>query len=107
MEEKGKWLINFMMPSKYDLSSLPVPNDPGIRVYETTPYRTVSVRFSGWGEQHALDYFEKELREFAAINELSITGEPEYAFYDAPYVPAPFRRNEIHFRLDNKNSAPE
>ena len=50
----GEWTINFMMPSEYSIETLPKPTDLDIRIFESTPYRTVSIRFSGRGEMKSL-----------------------------------------------------
>ena len=97
--EKGQWIVNFMMPGKYNKQSLPVPLDDDIRIIETEPYSTVSIRFSGSASKRNLKDHQNKLDEFLLSRKIDITGEPEYAFYDAPFVPPMFRRNEIHYRI--------
>lgn len=95
----GEWTINFMMPSEYSIETLPKPTDLDIRIFESTPYRTVSIRFSGRGEMKSLKKHQAKLDEFVKSQGLKIIGGPEYAFYDAPFVPPILRRNEVHYRL--------
>lgn len=95
----GKWAVNFMMPSEYTLETLPKPTDKDIRIFKSQPYRSVSIRFSGRGTKSNLAKQEKRLTAWIAAQGLAIEGGPEYAFYDAPFIPPMFRRNEIHFRL--------
>jgi hypothetical protein len=96
---EGKWTVNFMMPSEYSLETLPTPTDKDIRIFMSAPYRSVSIRFSGRGTQSNLAKHEKRLSAWIAQQGLEIEGGPEYAFYDAPFIPPMFRRNEIHYRL--------
>lgn len=96
---EGKWTVNFMMPSKYSMQTLPKPTDSDIRIFETKPYRSVSIRFSGRGTKSNLAKQEKRLMTWAAEQGLEIVGNPEYAFYNPPIVPPMFRRNEVHYRL--------
>lgn len=95
----GKWTVNFMMPSEYSMETLPKPTDGDIRIYKSEPYRTVSIRFSGRGKMKSLKKHQDELDTFVAEKGLQIIGGPEYAFYDAPFVPPFLRRNEVHYRL--------
>lgn len=95
----GKWTVNFMMPSEYTMKTLPKPTDGDIRIFKTEPYRTVSIRFSGRSRMNNLNKHQAKLDEFVAANDLKIVGGPEYAFYDAPFVPPMLRRNEVHYRL--------
>lgn len=95
----GEWTVNFMMPSEYTLETLPKPTDSDIRIFESKPYRSVSLRFSGRGTMSNLVKHEKRLMTWVAAQGLEIEGSPEYAFYDAPFIPPMFRRNEVHYRV--------
>jgi hypothetical protein len=99
----GKWTVNFMMPSEYSMETLPKPTDSDIRIYMSEPYRTVSIRFSGRGKMKNLNKHQAKLDEFVAAQGLKIVGGPEYAFYNAPFVPPFLRRNEVHYRLAASN----
>lgn len=99
LEEDGRWSVNFMMPSKYTLETLPKPTDPNIRIFETDPYRTVSIRYNGNNTTKNIATHEAKLIQYVKERGLAVVGTPEYAGYDAPWVPGPFKRNEIHFRL--------
>ena len=95
----GKWTVNFMMPSEYTMETLPKPIDGDIRIFKSQPYRTVSIRFSGRGRMKNLNKHQAKLDTFIAEQGLKVVGGPEYAFYDAPFVPPFLRRNEVHYRL--------
>jgi len=97
--DAAQWTINFMMPSEYTMETLPKPTDADIRLFESEPYMTASVRFSGLGKKKALMKNEAKLREWIDANNHQIISGPEYAFYDAPFVPGFLRRNEVHFRV--------
>jgi hypothetical protein len=38
---------------------------------------------------------EARLRDWIATQRLMPSGEAEFAFYDAPMIPGPLRRNEV------------
>ncbi len=95
----GTWKVNFMMPSKYSKETLPIPLDTDIRIFETAPYRTVSLRFSGSASINNIRKHQEKLNAYMSTKGMTALSGPEYAFYDAPFVPPMFRRNEVHYRI--------
>lgn len=91
----GEYAVQFAMPSRYTLDTLPKPTDERIQLREE-PARVVAVhRYSGtWSEQR---YREREARLRAALarDGLSVTGEPVWARFDPPFQLWFLRRNEI------------
>ena len=98
-DKNGAWTVNFMMPSEYSMETLPKPTDSDIKIFKSQPYRMVSIRFSGPENMKSLTKHQAELDVFVTAQGLKIIGGPEYAFYDAPFVPPFLRRNEVHYRL--------
>jgi DNA gyrase inhibitor GyrI len=90
----GQWRMRFVMPSKYTLETLP-PAPADITLTQMPARRMAAVRFAGNGGARDLTLMEARLREWMAGERLSPAGEAEYAFYDAPMVPGPLRRNEV------------
>jgi len=93
------WVVNFMMPSKYTLETLPIPDNKDIRIRATEPYKAITIEFSGNWKKSKWIRKTEELKAYAKSNNLKISGLPDYAFYDAPFVPGFARRNEVQFRL--------
>jgi DNA gyrase inhibitor GyrI len=92
--QPGEWRMRFVMPSKYTLATLP-PAPADITLTEMPARRMAAVRFAGYGGARDLAAMEARLREWMAAEALTPAGEAEYAFYDAPMVPGPLRRNEV------------
>ncbi|HEY6963783.1 MAG TPA: heme-binding protein [Erythrobacter sp.] len=90
----GQWRMRFVMPAKYTLDTLP-PAPDDITLTETPARRMAAVRFSGNGSGRDLALMEARLRDWMMAQRLMPAGEAEYAFYDAPMVPGPLRRNEV------------
>lgn len=90
----GRWQMRFVMPAKYTLKTLP-PAPADIALTEVPARRMAAVRFSGNGSQIDLTAREAQLRIWLAGQGIAPAGEAEYAFYDAPMVPGPLRRNEV------------
>ena len=90
----GPWRTRFVMPSQYTLATLPeAPAD--ITLTEIPGRRMAVVMFNGMGRPSDLESMETELRNWMKAQEYKASGAAEYAFYDGPWVPARFRRNEV------------
>jgi len=88
------WRMRFVMPAKYTLETLPEP-PADITLTQIPARRMAAVRFAGNGSARDLADMEQILSEWIESQGLSPRGSFEYAFYDAPMVPGPLRRNEV------------
>ena len=82
------------MPAQYTLTTLP-PAPRDLTLAQMPARRMAAVRFSGDGGQRDLALMEARLRDWLAGQGYRPSGETEYAFYDAPMLPGPLRRNEV------------
>lgn len=90
----GPWRTRFVMPAKFTMETLPeTPAD--ITLTKVPARRMAAVRFNGFGGKEDLTRGETELRAWMAENGYEADGKVEYAFYDGPWVPGQFRRNEV------------
>jgi hypothetical protein len=100
------WSIQFIMPSKYTMATLPQPNDPRVRLVEI-PARTFAVvRFSGLGREDAVARHEKALDAALAGSSWRASGEPVTWYYDPPWTVPFLRRNEVARPVEAVTSAP-
>lgn len=90
----GAWRMRFVMPAKYTLETLP-PAPADIALTQVPARRMAAVRFSGNGGPADLAAREASLRRWMEGQGIVPAGEAEFAFYDAPMVPGPLRRNEV------------
>jgi effector-binding domain-containing protein len=98
----GGWMVSFMMPMSYTLDTLPVPNNPDVKLRQIPARRMASVRYSGtWSEKRYLRYL-KELESWIEKNGFRILGEPVWARYNPPFTPWFLRRNEILIPVDSE-----
>ena len=98
-QDGGNWEVSFMVPSKYAMSDLPKADSNAIRFEEIKGGRQVVLHFSGRAGTQRLQDKTQELRNLAAAQGLSITGDPHYYFYDGPFTLPRNRRNEVAFSL--------
>jgi hypothetical protein len=93
--EGGNWRVRFMMPKSYTKATLPKPNDQRIAFVEIPARRVVVLKFSGmWTEANLADR-KAELANFLVLKKFTPVGEPSFAFYDPPWKPFFWRRNEV------------
>jgi hypothetical protein len=99
-DQAGYYTYAFVMEDKYTLDTLPVPNDPRIRI-SVVPERVVAVhRYSGtWSESNYAKH-ERMLLDALAEDGVTTRGTPISARYNAPITPWFMRRNEVMIEID-------
>jgi DNA gyrase inhibitor GyrI len=89
----------FVMPKNMSAGQSPKPNDPGLRVREVEGGQFAVLRFSGGrnakNETNALT----KLNGWLAQEKLKTEGGPIYGYFDPPWTPTFFRRNEVMLRV--------
>ena len=89
------YIYQFVMERKYDMDTLPIPNDPRV-TFKQVPKRIVAVKtYSG---QRRGSNYEQNLQSLLADlikDGYRIKGQPQAAFYNGPWTPSFLRRNEI------------
>jgi hypothetical protein len=104
--EDGSWRVAFVMPREWTMETLPAPVNPAITL-RTVPGRDIAaIRFSGYARVTNEDAAEEALREWLRSRDYTVVGEPVYAGYDAPFVPGPFRRNEVLLEVQRLQLTP-
>ena len=91
----GGYRVAFIVPAGYTRDTVPEPLDPNVRIVATPARLVASLRFSGWMSEDLHQKKEQALRAELATRKLKVAGEPITAQYDAPFIPGPFRRNEV------------
>ena len=101
--EKGSWVMTFMMPSKYQLSDLPIPRDKRVQLEEVPSKLVASIAFSGGRGAKRNEQKADELRAWLEVKETyTILSGPISAGYDPPWTLPFFRRNEVHFEITKR-----
>ena len=95
------WQISFVMPSKYNMDSLPVPNNNRVRLKKILTKKFVVIEFSGSNSNENVIGHENQLMNFIEANQIKIIGSPKYAFYNAPWTLPFLRRNEVMIEINH------
>ena len=93
--EDDAWTVAFVMPSDWTMDTLPAPNNPDVSLREVPGEMIATVKFSGIGRERVFNQKEAALRAWLSEQGYQASGLARYAGYDAPWVPGPFRRNEV------------
>ncbi len=89
------WQVQFVMPSRYTLDTLPTPRNPAVTLRPIGPRRFAVIRFAGLTGPDNLERHTEALQAFLRKKALKPLGEPTYAFYNPPWTLPPLRRNEV------------
>ncbi len=93
--EGKKYLISFTMPSKYNVQNLPEPANKNISFVTVAPHKAAALRFSGYMNEKTTGGKTKELEAWLNKNNLRTKSGFSLAQYNPPWIPGPFRKNEI------------
>lgn len=98
MEFDDSITMRFMVPSDFQLSDLPNPNDENIK-FETLPgEKMAAIRFGGWASDYKIEAYQEELRKTLDKAHIEYNEPFIYFGYDSPYNLIN-RRNEILVRV--------
>lgn len=95
MQTAQQWRINFVMPSRYTLATIPKPNNRAVTLKEVPSKSFVVLKYSGFNTVARVQSKTQEAMEWAAQKHLKVIGTPQLSRYDPPWTLPMFRRNEI------------
>jgi len=91
--------MGFVIPRTVADQSIPEPSSDDVRIRARAGGRFAVFRFAGRVQNDSFAKAEKELRKWIEDNGLIGHDDAEFAGYDPPWTPGPFRRNEVLIRL--------
>ncbi len=91
---EARWRVGFMMPSQFTMDTLPLPNDPRIKIGTMPGEKRVAVIFDGFSTQANLARHREMLEQFVKERGLTPVGPYMVAFYNDPFTLPWNRRNE-------------
>lgn len=94
-QDDGKWRVQFTMPSKYTLQTLPKPNNPNVEIIEVPAQTYGVIKFSGLVGSKNVANKTEALQTWMQDQNLTPIGEPELARYNPPWTLPFLRRNEM------------
>ena len=91
----GGYRVAFLVPAGYTFETVPQPLDPAVRIVATPARLVAALRYSGRTSEDVHRKKDAALRAELANRGLVAAGDAITAQYDAPFIPGPFRRNEV------------
>ncbi|MAF81563.1 MAG: heme-binding protein [Proteobacteria bacterium] len=93
------WVLHFVMPSNYDMSQLPVPNNNSILLKKIEAHLAAVIIFSGFTTDAKIQNKTEELKVWLEKRNFKIAGPQQIARYNDPFTLPWLRRNEIIFKV--------
>jgi effector-binding domain-containing protein len=95
----GQYVVAFIMPASYTVDTLPLPNDPRIRISTIPEHIAAAIRFNGYFSQQKIDRNKERLARWLEEQGLEADGDFTLAGYNPPWVPGFLARNEVMVKL--------
>lgn len=100
LDESTSRSVSFVLPAKYTLDTLPIPNSDKVKLVEV-PERTVAaLRFSWYATAQRTASKQAQLKQSLLTDNLTSTGPAQVAQYNPPLSMPLMRRNEILIPID-------
>jgi DNA gyrase inhibitor GyrI len=103
---QGRKTMSFIMPKKTVEKGVPKPAGEGVSLEKVPAARNAVLRFSGGrtakNEANAIG----KINEWLAAQKIVGKSDPIFAYYDPPWTPTFFRRNEVMIRIDRPAGNP-
>lgn len=98
-DNSTRWRVRFILPSEYDLSSLPKPANVDVELKDIPASRKAVIRFSGRANDKLIAQQQDILMQWLGQRGIETVGPPAYAYYEDPFMPGFLRRNEVLFDI--------
>lgn len=89
----------FVMPKNMSANQTPKPDDPSVSVREISGGQFAAMRFSGGRNPENETAALAKLNSWIEREKLKSEGDPIYGYFDPPWTPTFFRRNEVMLRV--------
>jgi len=98
-ENERGWYISFNMPKQYSKDSLPVPNNPEVKIIDVPSEKFAVITFSGLVRERKYAEMLSLLNEEMRKRNLEPKGPVTLARYNPPWTLPFLRRNELMIRI--------
>ena len=94
--------MSFVMPEKFNINTVPTPNNPRVMIEEVQGSTIAVLRFSGHTNTNVVNRYKNELLTVLKKNNIKPTGDPFLMRYNSPFMPGFLRRNELGIKVVDK-----
>jgi effector-binding domain-containing protein len=96
----AKWIMSFVMPADYTLSTLPKPIDPLVSIKQIPGKKVAVLKYSGSINEQVIAEKTNVLTAWLVQNHYQILSKARSAAYDPPWTIPSLRRNEVHIDVE-------
>ncbi len=100
MSEKES-AMSFVMPDKYDMTSLPKPKDATVEIKQSEPVYAAVIAFGGYANDEKINDYNNKLIALLKKKNIKIIGRFNFLGYNAPFQFIG-RKNEISIPIEWK-----
>jgi len=93
--------MSFVMPSSYNQSNLPKPNNPDVFLFETADEYVAAIQFGGFASDKELKFYAEKLQDILKEKVIKTIGNTKYLGYKPPFQLVG-QRNEIIIPIEWK-----
>jgi len=86
--------MSFVMPSEYDIKSLPRPNDAKVEIHEYPSEYAAAIEFGGYANDETISKYAEQLKKSLEEKGIKPIGHYRYLGYNPPYQLIG-RKNEV------------
>jgi hypothetical protein len=97
--------MSFVIPEDVEKQGIPDPTTEGVQVERRPSVRVAVYRFSGAADEQSRNKALQKLVAWMNSKGLESQGAAIFAYYDAPFVPGPFRRNEVMLQSEQAKAS--
>jgi len=94
--------MGFVLPKAVVAKGAPAPNAPQVSLSKRAAGRFAVMRFTGYRSEKREAAAVAKLRAWMTAKGLKESGKPSFAYFDPPWTPGPFRRNEVLIRVGGR-----
>jgi SOUL heme-binding protein len=94
-KDENSRTISFVLPSQYTLETLPMPNNPQVKITQVPSRKVAVLSFTWYPTAKRVDEKKNELLSLLAKAGLEVNGEIQVARYNPPLSMPLMLRNEI------------
>jgi hypothetical protein len=100
MASANKWRVHFVMPAKYTMTNIPLPNNAEVKLREI-PGKFFAVHsFTGFNSVARVQTKSDELLAWLQSKNFKPLSSVQLSRYDPPWTLPMFRRNEIMVEIE-------
>ena len=102
MQQKTQkvWLMAFVLPQNYTVSSAPTPLDSAVLIKEIPSKKVAVIKYSGSLSEHGIEEKSEELKHWLFKKGYKPISTSRSAAYDPPWTLTFLRRNEVHIDIE-------